>query len=362
MAVILSLATLLIAAATVLPAWRNPHWATRAFDFPRLQIACLGTALLVALWIFLDARSSLAWLLGGITLLCTAWQVRYILPYSLLWPKQVKDAVQSDPDRRLSILIANILTPNRKAAALLDLVREYQPDILVTLESDQWWQDQLDLLESDMPYTVKCPMDNLYGMHLYSRIPIEEEEVAFLVENDVPSIHTLLRLRTGDVVRAHFLHPAPPSPTENTESTQRDAELVVVARRVKECTLPVIVTGDLNDAAWSRTTRLFRKISGLLDPRVGRGMFNTFHAGYPFLRWPLDHVFHSTHFTLRRLQRLPDIGSDHFPLFAELVFAPAHGLEQSAPVADATDRNLAREIANANKVNVNPVPRPGKQS
>ena len=40
-----------------------------------------------------------------------------------------------------------------------------------------------------MPYTVKCPMDNLYGMHLYSRIPIEEEEVAFLVENDALNPH-----------------------------------------------------------------------------------------------------------------------------------------------------------------------------
>jgi endonuclease/exonuclease/phosphatase (EEP) superfamily protein YafD len=274
----------------------------------------------------------------------------------------VKPAKESSPDRHLSIMTANVLTPNRNAEALIALVRQRKPDVLVTLESDQWWQDQLDTLQSEMPHSIKCPLDNLYGMHVYSRLPLEESETRFLVEDDVPSMHALVRLRTGDGLRIHFLHPSPPSPTENTESAERDAELLIFARSTADSGQPIIVTGDLNDVAWSATTRLFRKISGLLDPRVGRGMFNTFHADYPFLRWPLDHLFHSHHFTLRSIERLPPIGSDHFPLFTDLLYTPRHGAAQEGLEADSSDRSWARSKIEEQNVSQTDVPRPGERS
>lgn len=263
-------------------------------------------------------------------------------------------AAPADPDSDspgISILTANVLMHNRNAPGLLALVKEHRPDILVTLETNDWWQVQLDVLEADMPHTVKCPQDNLYGMHVYSRLPFLSCKTVFLVEEDVPSVHLVVGLADADVtVQLHFLHPAPPSPTENTHSTERDAELIVVAKTLCDSNAPIIVAGDLNDVAWSYTTRLFRKISGLLDPRVGRGMFNTFHAKYWFLRWPLDHLFHSRHFTVRSIKRLPANGSDHFSLLTELVYAPRTNDNEQPLSVDSDDHQAAKTIV-ADNVN-----------
>ncbi len=84
-------------------------------------------------------------------------------------------------------------------------------------------------------------------------------------------------------------------------------------------------SGDLNDVAWSTTTRRFQRLSCLLNPRVGRGFYPTFNAFYPFLRWPLDHLFHDPKFRLNNMQRLPAIGSDHFSMLFSLALTAGPG-------------------------------------
>ena len=99
------------------------------------------------------------------------------------------------------------------------------------------------------------------------------------------------------------------------------------------------MAGDLNDVAWSKTPRRFQRISGLLDPRIGRHFINTFHVDYPFLRWALDHIFHSACFTLVDMKRMPSIGSDHFPVLTTLQYEPevTSEQEQNAPTVEAGD-------------------------
>ncbi len=355
---ILSVLTLLLFLLTVLPLSRSEVWWVRGLDFPRLQLASLAAALFVLHLIYLVQPRPLGLALLLVTGLSLLYQLWWIVPYTRLHRREVNAATTTDPANAISILTANVLTTNRRADLLLELVREELPDILVTLESDQWWQDQLDTLQADYPHSIKCPLDNLYGMHVYSRLALHDTSTEFLVEDDVPSMHAEVELRSGKTVRVHFLHPAPPSPTENAESAERDAELIMVAKSLEDFSRPTIVTGDLNDVAWSDTTRLFRKISGLLDPRVGRGMFNTFHADYRFIRWPLDHLFHSRHFTVRELKRLRAFGSDHFALYASLSLEPQVAGNHSGLEADREDKDWADEKLAQMDVTESDVPEP----
>jgi endonuclease/exonuclease/phosphatase (EEP) superfamily protein YafD len=355
------IATFILAIVTLLPLWRHSHWSVRGLDFPRLQFAALSLLLLLAQIVFLDIEKPTTWIVVIVTIACLGWHIYWIAPYTPLWPKEVKTASSKSENPQLCIITANVLTTNHNAESLRSLIKHYKPDVLVTLESDHWWQEQLSTLESEMPHTVKCPLDNFYGIHLYSRLPLNDATISFLVEKEVPSIHTQIQLTTGDWVRMHCMHPAPPSPTENEHSSERDAELIIVARSVADSDQPIIVCGDFNDVAWSATTRLFRKISGLLDPRIGRGIFNTFHAKYPFIRWPLDHLFHSKHFTVQAIQRLPPIGSDHYALMTKLSFSPDQGQQQQTGVkAKDSDHSWAKLITQNQNLCKNDVPKPEK--
>jgi hypothetical protein len=90
-------------------------------------------------------------------------------------------------------------------------------------------------------------------------------------------------------------------------------------------------------------------------------MFNTYHAKYWFIRWPLDHLFHSEHFTLSQLRRLPNFGSDHFALFSELSFENERLIEQQGLDADVNDFAWARDKADEQGVSKEDVPQPGNQ-
>lgn len=328
---------------TALPLLRHEAWWIRAFEFPRVQIAALTALLLIAYAAVAGLSQPHQITLALILALCVFIQLIRIIPYTPVFPKQVRDANKPNPANSISLLVANVWLPNREDEMLLKLVRAKDPDVVLFVETDSWWESRLNALDPDYPYSVKHPLDNLYGLHLYSKLELIDPEVKFLIEEDVPSVHSGIALRSGHRVHLHCLHPAPPSPTENPTAKERDAELLMVAKALDDDNRSVIVCGDLNDVAWSYTTRLFQKISGLIDPRIGRGMYSTFHARYPFIRWPLDHIFFSTDFTLIALERLPYFGSDHFPICASICHTPGAEKTQDAPDAGANDNKRARE-------------------
>ncbi len=314
--------------ATALPLLRKDAWWIRVLDFPRIQITILSAATMAAYLTLRGDTGIASNLFLAVLSLCLLYQSYMMRPYTFLSRKQVQRSRNPRKESSLSLLFANVLIDNRNAAHLREIIRENDPDIILAVETDEWWSEQLKELEQTNPFTVHQPQDNAYGMILYSRLELINPEIKFLVQDDVPSIHALVRLPSGQQVELHCLHPKPPVPDGDQTSTGRDAEILIVGKEIKAKGVPAVVMGDLNDVAWSRTNYLFQDISGLLDPRIGRGFYNTFHARYPFVRFPLDHFFHSNHFRLIDFRRLPYFGSDHFPVFIALSYEPSAEIQQ----------------------------------
>ncbi len=230
------------------------------WEFPRLQIAAI-ISLLIAGHIFESTYyaqiDSLAVIIVAGLTVSLIYQVIWIIPYTPLYKREVRHVEVESASQKLSVLSSNVYMPNDDFRKLIEHVRNKQPDFLVTLESNEKWQKGISEIESEYPYRKFCPLENLYGMHLYSKLPFEEISLRFLIEEDVPSMKVKIN-HHGQDVTLYF------------------------------------------------------------DPREGRGFFNTFHAKYPLVKWPLDHVFHSEHFALVNIEKLESIGSDHYPLYTEL--------------------------------------------
>lgn len=342
---------LLAIAATALPFINSGVWWIRIFDFPRIQIAVF-----IVLTLLLTFYVDFQWIfkLAIILILVTAllYQLHYVVIYTPLYRTQAKYSKHPSVDNSLTLLVSNIRMDNTDKERFLDLVKKYEPDILLINEPDQAWTTSIETLEGDFPFTMKYPLGNTFGMLLLSKFALSESSINFIVKDDIPSFYTKITLPSGILIDFYGVHPMPPMP--GTPSYERDTELLVIGKKIRESLNPTIVAGDLNDVGWSVTSKLFRKYSRLVDPREGRGLFNTYNVNIPFFRYPLDHIFYSIDFGLLTLEKLEDIGSDHYPLLIRLNYEPdedtAECLEKTSVMEDVKIEDNIKQAKDVNEI------------
>ena len=180
-----SLLTMLLV-VSILPFSYSQHYLIRSCDFVRLQVVYLACASLITASYLISRTGSVFYIGCALaSILVLLLQVGWIYPYTWLANKEVASSNKSDK-HSIRIMSANVLMSNTEYDKLIGLVKTHQPDFLITLESDQTWQNELSSLEQEYPYRVYCPKDNRYGMHLYSKFKIKQQQVCELIESDIP--------------------------------------------------------------------------------------------------------------------------------------------------------------------------------
>ena len=342
----LGILAFLVVLTTLLPLVPLPHGIFRVFDFPRLQNVGIAVAVvaLTALVFPLTGVTLVIIVSLGAALLIQAW---FIARFTPLWSRRSR-AFEGRPEDvpTLTFLVSNVKLANDEHHRVARCIAEADADIILLMEVDDDWLESLEDALAPYPHRVLEPRDTGYGIAVASRVPFSSAEVRHLLNEHVPSIDLRLELG-GEPVRIYVLHPEPPTALNDTMG--RDAELSAVGQLVRGEEAPLIVTGDLNDVAWSRTTRRFLRLSRLLDPREGRGFYNSFDARHRFLRWPLDHIFHSEHFSLVSMARLAPVGSDHFPMFYHLALEGSGQLRREIDEATPDDRDEAADLVRREK-------------
>lgn len=330
---------------TLFPFVAADYWWIRMFDYPHVQLTTFTLIALLVYFFRFDIRSWRDYAFVVVLAACFLFQLTKIYPYTPLASYEVEDNLQVDPQNTLSLLISNVFQKNTEHQKVLDEILTKDPDVVILTETNQRWRDSLisSLDSFGYRYKSEMPLDNTYGMLLYSKLEMIEPRVKFLLEDSIPSIHTRMRMPSGKLIEMHFIHPTPPMPPHDETSTDRDAQMMLVAKMAKNSPYPVIVAGDFNDVAWSESTSLFQNVSGLLDPRIGRGFYNTFSADSWIMRWPLDHLFVSEEFRLMELRLGDDVESDHFPLYVKLSLEPKAAAEQKMEPASKEEMQEAEK-------------------
>ncbi|MDX5436944.1 MAG: hypothetical protein LPK03_07105, partial [Pontibacter sp.] len=144
----LVLGTLLILATLLSLLYDLPYWYIKALDFPREQMLA---GLLICLVLFVPVNKqwrfpALAFALGLVSAIVI--QATFILPYTTLTDKTVASSAPTaqQADQSFSLLIANVWMKNRQADEFLQIVQQANPDLVLAMETDQWWVDQLNPL------------------------------------------------------------------------------------------------------------------------------------------------------------------------------------------------------------------------
>lgn len=238
-----------------------------------------------------------------------------MLPY---WLPVTQPAIRSAgaASERVSVISLNVLRFNTDTAPAIDYLRRRSADVVTVLEVSPEWGRALESLADVYPHRLITARPDSFGLAVLSRWPLGKPVVADFGGTGYPGIVSDVERPAGGF-RVIAIHPYPPAGRARGERLVR--YLHATAAAAASSPLPCIVAGDFNATPWSAGFRAFATGSGLRDTALGRGVQPTWNARNIFMRIPIDHIFAPPTATVVRRTIGPDVGSDHFPVEAELL-------------------------------------------
>jgi endonuclease/exonuclease/phosphatase (EEP) superfamily protein YafD len=283
-------------------------WSTfDLFSHFRLQYVILAAALC------LGALALGAWPIAAVLAviaLVHGWAIKD------LWLGGSAAAASEAPSLRLAS--ANVLDSNPEPQKLLDFVRASDADVLVLVEAQGGrWRDMLAAIAADYPHRAPEGWQNGAPVILFSRHPLVRESVIVPPGGRWPYLSAVLALgeHTLTVVGAHTSAPSPKRPSA---TRRRNLQLGYLATLVEDARGPMVIAGDFNTTPWSPFFRELVTTAGLRNAADSHGYIGTWPSWFWPAQIPIDHVLVKGPIAVADIRRGPSIGSDHYPVVADL--------------------------------------------
>jgi len=258
----------------------------------------------IAIGIALLLRRAGFALLILLALLPHAWALRIHLP-----------ADQPAGGLPFTVLTANLLWVNPRPAEAVAWLAGQDADIVVLQEKSDIWDAHLGPLAAGYPHAVPDDPASSVDVMVFSRHPVLDVAPLSPGSRFVSGMAITLDVdgRQLLVVAVHTI-----SPFSAGHAAARNRQLAGIAvLAMARADLPVIVVGDLNVTPYSPEFDVLG--SAGLSGRAGSGTpLATWPVWLPVLGLPIDHVLGNARVAIDRVERGPDIGSDHYPVTAWL--------------------------------------------
>ncbi len=295
-----------LAAATLATLLARQWWVfdlATHFRIHYVAVAVLGVLL----------AAMLRWRMVAVVIAVLA--IPHAAALSSVVPFGTAQAVAAATETPVRVSTVNAYWSNWDGAALFGYVTETDPDVLVIQEADRRWRGTLLQIGAQYPHAVPEDWREARDVIVFSRFPILGGTRRF-PEGQGFHYQTADLDVDGRAVTVIGVHP--PLPAGHRFTAMRNAYLAAIAEVADRSQHPVIVAGDFNSTVWSPHFADLMDDSGLRNAADGRGWRPTWPSWLPLAGIPIDHILVSDHFTVQAVRRGPNIGSDHYPVTADL--------------------------------------------
>jgi endonuclease/exonuclease/phosphatase (EEP) superfamily protein YafD len=217
------------------------------------------------------------------------------------------------------VVSANVLSQNRTPEKVLEFLRAADADLVVLIDA-RWdtWRPVFSALGARYPYhSPQVSRALLPPVILFSRHPIVHDELVRPPGDRRPYLVAEVAVGGATLV-VTGVHPSSPSPSDPSHTRRRNRELDHIGDIARGTDRPVIVAGDFNTTPWSPYFRDLLAAAGLRNAALGHGYIGTWPTWFRPALIPIDHVLLKGPLAATAVRRGPAVGSDHYPIIADL--------------------------------------------
>lgn len=234
---------------------------------------------------------------------------------------------RASADGSLKVISINTWHSLRNTSAMRDYLARERADVVVMTEMGPGKIALLEDLKAVYPHQIHCASQWPCGVALISRLPISDFGAARVALEQPPLVWARIKNIGTDlghvtVVGTHLHRPS-------RDPWLHEAQVSSLIRFLSYVNGPTVLAGDFNTAPWSSS---FKRLM------LEAWMFPALQLKPTWPVWPvalpqvaLDHVLVSADLTIARSGTGPAVGSDHLPVWSEILLPIARGPQLQAP-------------------------------